>query len=107
MTEKAEQLILGVEGGGSKTDWVLISDGKVVDHGQLPAANFILISEDHLRDLFRQLPGNADRAGIFLAGCKTEDDRTRCATLQVDSRLACPPCPASRSRASSSRSVYE
>jgi N-acetylmuramic acid 6-phosphate etherase len=79
MTEKKEQLILGVEGGGSKTDWVLVrsssGDSKVIDSGQLPAANFILITEEHLRDLLQQLPNEIDRVGVFLAGCKTDDDR--------------------------------
>src|SRR5262245_11946566 len=80
MTE-AEQLILGVEGGGSKTDWVLVrganGSSKVVDSGQLPAGNFILLSEQELRDLLLQLPREVKCAGIFLAGCKTEDDRSR------------------------------
>src|SRR4051794_19691871 len=81
MSEKTGQLVLGVEGGGSKTDWVLVrgenGNSRVIDHGQLPAANFILITEEHLRDLLRQLPTNANRVGVFLAGCKTEDDRSR------------------------------
>jgi N-acetylmuramic acid 6-phosphate etherase len=85
MTGKAEQLILGVEGGGSKTDWVLLrSEGgrpSVVDHGQLPAANLILINDEHLRDLFRQLPLKVDRVGSYLAGCKTEQDRARLRTI--------------------------
>jgi N-acetylmuramic acid 6-phosphate etherase len=80
MTE-AEQLVLGVEGGGSKTDWVLVrratGSQQVTDSGQLPAGNFILLSEDDLRNLLLQLPRNVQRAGVFLAGCKTEDDRAR------------------------------
>lgn len=81
MIEKTEQLILGVEGGGSKTDWVLVStdgaDSNVVDSGQLPAANLILISDEHLTNLLRQLPSEVDRAGVFLAGCGTDDDQAR------------------------------
>ena len=81
MTEKNDQLILGVEGGGSKTDWVLVrtssGEGKVIENGQLPSANFILITEEHLRDLLQQLPNEVDRVGVFLAGCKTDEDRTR------------------------------
>ena len=82
MTDKKEQLILGVEGGGSKTDWVLVRNkngiSSVIENGQLPAANFILITEEHLRDLLlRQMPNEVDRVGVFLAGCKTKDDRAR------------------------------
>ena len=81
MTEKTEQLILGVEGGGSKTDWVLLraegADSRAVESGQLSAANLILISDEHLTNLLRQLPNQVDRAGVFLAGCKTDEDRAR------------------------------
>jgi N-acetylmuramic acid 6-phosphate etherase len=81
MTEKQEQLILGVEGGGSKTDWVLVrtsgGESKIIESGQLPAANFILISEEHLRALLLQVPNEVDRVGVFLAGCKTDEDRVR------------------------------
>jgi N-acetylglucosamine kinase-like BadF-type ATPase len=85
MTEQTEQLVLGVEGGGSKTDWILVRTERggslVIDHGQLPAANFILISEEHLLDMLQQLPIGVDRVGVFLAGCKTEDDRSRLRTI--------------------------
>ncbi|MFL6467171.1 MAG: N-acetylmuramic acid 6-phosphate etherase [Pyrinomonadaceae bacterium] len=85
MSDIDQELILGVEGGGSKTDWVLVRRShdvaQVVDSGKLSAANFILISEDHLRDLLRQLPGTASRVGVFLAGCKTDVDRARLRTI--------------------------
>lgn len=81
MTEKTEQLILGVEGGGTKTDWVLVrtdgADSEVIDSGQLPAANLLLISDDDLTTMLRQLPNEIDRAGVFLAGCKTAEHRAR------------------------------
>lgn len=81
MTEKTQQLILGVEGGGTKTDWVLVStaggESRVIDSGQLPAANLLLISDEHLTNLLRQMPSEVDRAGVFLAGCKTEEHRAR------------------------------
>ena len=81
MTEKTEQLILGVEGGGTKTDWVLVrsdgTDSEVIDSGQLPAANLLLISDVDLTTLIRQLPSDIDRAGVFLAGCKTAEHRAR------------------------------
>jgi N-acetylmuramic acid 6-phosphate etherase len=85
MTEKTDQLILGVEGGGSKTDWVLVrssmGEPKIIDSGQLPAANFILITEEHLRELLQQMPNEVGRVGVFLAGCKTDEDRARLRTI--------------------------
>ena len=82
---ESEQLVLGVEGGGSKTDWVLIRQGnrspQIVENGKLPAGNFILLSEEQVRDLLLQLPRDVQSAGIFLAGCKTDDDRSRLRTI--------------------------
>jgi len=71
--------ILGVEGGGTKTSWVLTERGandlRVLDQGKLPPANFRLAKPDELRAMFRELPQEIGRAGIFLAGCGTEGDR--------------------------------
>jgi N-acetylmuramic acid 6-phosphate etherase len=71
--------ILGVEGGGTKTSWVLVereaSDLRVLDQGKLRPANFRLASADELRAMFRNLPTEIARAGIFLAGCGTVEDR--------------------------------
>src|SRR2546423_62218 len=76
----AGEKILGVEGGGTKTSWVLAeydeSDLRVIDQGKLPPANFRLASADELRAMFRELPKEITRCGIFLAGCGTEGDRT-------------------------------
>ena len=76
----AGEKILGVEGGGTKTSWVLAeydeSDLCVIDQGKLPPANFRLASADELRAMFRELPKEITRCGIFLAGCGTEGDRT-------------------------------
>lgn len=81
MNDIDQEIILGVEGGGSKTEWVLLrQDGdatELLDQGKLPAANFRLITADHLRQLLGQLPSNMKRAGVFLAGCGTEADRIR------------------------------
>ncbi|MEY2564790.1 MAG: N-acetylmuramic acid 6-phosphate etherase [Verrucomicrobiota bacterium] len=69
--------ILGVEGGGTKTAWILVERASenlvVVDQGKLPASNFRLTSPDRLRSIFRQLPNEADRVGMFLAGCGPDD----------------------------------
>src|SRR5258706_13781538 len=78
-TMNGGEKILGVEGGGTKTSWVLVertaSDLGVLDQGKLPPANFRLATADELRAMFRQLPREIARAGIFLAGCGTYEDR--------------------------------
>lgn len=80
--------ILGVEGGGTKTAWVLIERPlalpsrddpgaplRILAQGKLPPSNFRLETPDRLRAIFRELPREIDRAGIFLAGCGTSEDR--------------------------------
>ena len=71
--------ILGVEGGGTKTSWVLVerdAEGlRVIDQGKLPASNFRLTPPDKLQAIFRQMPADIARAGIFLAGCGADDQR--------------------------------
>ena len=73
----ASERILGVEGGGTKTAWILVErvvDGlRVVDQGKLPSSNFRLTLPDRLRSIFRQLPQEVDRVGMFLAGCGADD----------------------------------
>ena len=69
--------ILGVEGGGTKTAWVLVerngAELRVLDRGKLPPSNFRLVTLDRLRTIFSELPKQIDRAGFFLAGCGLED----------------------------------
>src|SRR6266446_3234083 len=83
--ERSEK-ILGVEGGGTKTAWVLVertgtggadpgSQLRILDQGRLPPSNFRLETPDRLRAVFGELPSEIDRAGIFLAGCGTTEDR--------------------------------
>jgi len=80
--------ILGVEGGGTKTAWVLVERSlalpsrddpgaslRILAQGKLPSSNFRLETPDRLRAIFRELPREIDRAGIFLAGCGTSEDR--------------------------------
>jgi N-acetylmuramic acid 6-phosphate etherase len=77
--------ILGVEGGGTKTAWVLAEHDadafRVLDQGRLPASNFRLTSADRLRAIFQQMPAEADRVGMFLAGCATDEDRSHLTQL--------------------------
>src|ERR1700693_5130632 len=78
-TMNGGEKILGVEGGGTKTSWVVVeraeSELRVLDQGKLPPANFRLAEPDQLRSMFNELPKEIARAGIFLAGCGTEEDR--------------------------------
>ena len=80
--------ILGVEGGGTKTSWVLVeSEGgsfAIVGQGRLPPSNFRLVSPEGLRAIFQQMPREADRVGVFLAGCATEEDRSGLRKLGVE-----------------------
>src|SRR6184192_671208 len=78
-TMNGGEKILGVEGGGTKTSWVLVkraeNELRVLDQGKLPPANFRLATADQLRAMFSELPKEITSAGIFLAGCGTEEDR--------------------------------
>ena len=71
--------ILGVEGGGTKTAWVLVEwhgeELRVIEQGKLPPSNLRLTSPDRLRAIFREFPQQVSRAGVFLAGCVTDEDR--------------------------------
>src|SRR5213595_2171707 len=84
---KPGERILGVEGGGTKTAWILVEpvaptgrddpgwEFHVIDQGKLPPSNFRLTTPERLRVIFAELPKQIDRAGVFLAGCATEEDR--------------------------------
>lgn len=73
----APERILGVEGGGTKTAWVLVERGpeglRLVDQGKLPPSNFRLTPPERLLSIFRQLPQEVNRVGMFLAGCSVAD----------------------------------
>jgi N-acetylmuramic acid 6-phosphate etherase len=87
----AVERILGVEGGGTKTAWVLAetvahgadpgSGWTILDQGKLPPSNLRLTTPERLREIFAGLPREVDRAGIFLAGCGTEEDRRSLALI--------------------------
>jgi N-acetylmuramic acid 6-phosphate etherase len=77
--------ILGVEGGGTKTAWVLVetvtsddagAEFLILDRGKLPPSNLRLTTSERLREIFDELPKQVDRAGVFLAGCTEEDRRS-------------------------------
>ena len=66
---KSGERILGVEGGGTKTAWVLVesvagepmSEFRILDQGKLPPSNLRLTSPERLRDIFAKLPTEVDR----------------------------------------------
>src|SRR5437762_11157202 len=51
------------------------SEFRIVDQGKMPPSNFRLTAPERLRAIFAELPKQIDRAGVFLAGCATEEDR--------------------------------
>lgn len=74
--------VLGIEGGGTKTEWVWLDEGgRELSGGSLPAANLRLIGDEALRRIFGLLPREATHAGVYLAGCGNEEDRRRLAAL--------------------------
>jgi N-acetylmuramic acid 6-phosphate etherase len=70
--------VLGVEGGGTKTEWALLDEeGRELSAGALPAANLRLITDADLLSLLGVLPGDVTHVGLFLAGCADAADRRR------------------------------
>ena len=73
--------ILGIEGGGTKTEWVLLDEAggrpRVAGRGRLPASNMRLTDDASLAQIFSVLPADATHVGMFLAGCATEEDAAR------------------------------
>jgi N-acetylmuramic acid 6-phosphate etherase len=90
----AVERIVGVEGGGTKTAWVLVeavrsgddagTEFRILDQGKLSPSNLRLTNPERLREIFAELPKQVDRAGIFLAGCSTEEDRRSLALICRD-----------------------
>jgi N-acetylmuramic acid 6-phosphate etherase len=82
---KPGERILGVEGGGTKTAWALVEtvagigdpgwEFRILEQGKLPSSNFRLTAPERLRAILGELPKQIDRAGVFLAGCGTAEDR--------------------------------
>jgi N-acetylmuramic acid 6-phosphate etherase len=89
---KPGERILGVEGGGTKTAWVLVErpaagradpglQWAILDQGRLPPSNFRLITRERLHAILDELPKEIDRAGIFLAGCGPGEDQQSLSSL--------------------------
>ncbi len=77
--------VLGIEGGGTKTDWVVIEHAEgqqtIAARGKLPGSNLRLTSDETLAHLFASLPRDVEAVGVFLAGCGTAEDRQRLRAL--------------------------
>jgi N-acetylmuramic acid 6-phosphate etherase len=73
--------ILGIEGGGTKTEWMLLAgdagEHTILSQGTLPGSNLRLVTDEALARLFSVLPQDVTHVGVFLAGCATEEDRAR------------------------------
>lgn len=69
--------ILGIDGGGTKTEWVLVEDGAVSRRGVLAQSNLRLNTDEQLAQLFAVMPHEATHVGAFLAACATADDQRR------------------------------
>lgn len=82
------QLVLGVEGGATKTEWIYSShEGdkwKVLQQGRLPAANFKLISAKDLKKLFELLPKSVTHVGLYLPGVMDSDCCRRLCDLATE-----------------------
>jgi N-acetylmuramic acid 6-phosphate etherase len=85
--------VLGIEGGGTKTDWVLAMPAPApesaspalalvpVQSGRLGPANLRLTPDPALSALFAALPSDPEAVGVCLAGCATDADRARLLSL--------------------------
>jgi N-acetylmuramic acid 6-phosphate etherase len=56
----------------------------ILDQGKLPPSNLRLTTPERLHEIFAELPRAIDRAGVFLAGCGTEEDRQSLALVCRD-----------------------
>jgi N-acetylmuramic acid 6-phosphate etherase len=73
--------ILGIEGGGTKTEWVLFDGNTIADRGRLHGSNLRLCTDAELARMFEAMPPDATHVGVFLAACGTDADRERLRTL--------------------------
>lgn len=81
-TNSAAKRVLGIEGGGTKTEWLLAecapeAEPLILRRGLLSSANLKLNTDEQLADLFSVLPNDVEYVGAFLAGCRTEEDHDR------------------------------
>jgi N-acetylglucosamine kinase-like BadF-type ATPase len=75
-------LILGIEGGGTKTTWALLKpDGQLLKRGKTTAGNVQLLTDAQLNQLFVSIRVEAGNdiaiIGSAFAGCHLESERNR------------------------------
>ncbi len=77
--EMQTNLVLGIEGGGTKTEWILaqMEDGRmsIVERGMLGPGNLRLVPLATLQSMLGTLPKEVSHVGAYLAGCANENDR--------------------------------
>jgi N-acetylmuramic acid 6-phosphate etherase len=77
--------ILGIEGGGTKTTWTLIShDGKILARGEASPGNTLLLSDGALEKLLRSIRAEIRKTGAHVeaiggafAGCQLAEEKSR------------------------------
>lgn len=81
----SKPLILGIDGGATKTNWVLCEEAngtlRPIREATLGPGNMKLVSPEVLKTMLQSMPAEANHVGIFLAGCATEQDRKALAQL--------------------------
>ena len=77
----SKQIILGIDGGATKTEWALCEMKSRTLHpvevGRMGPGSMELLDAEALQPLRDVLPRQASHVGVFLAGCATEQDRSR------------------------------
>jgi N-acetylmuramic acid 6-phosphate etherase len=94
--ERATERILGIEGGGTKTAWMLFASRggelQLLDEGKLAPMIFRLTSRERILEIWHEMPRAVERVGAFLAGCGTPSDRADlaklCAEVWPDAAIA-------------------
>jgi N-acetylmuramic acid 6-phosphate etherase len=82
MTAKPTTVILGIEGGGTRTTWALFSSrGKIVARGEVGPGNTLLLTDAALGKLFSAIRKKAGRSlaaiGGAFAGCQQPKEQAR------------------------------
>ena len=79
--DDAETKILGLEGGGTRTTWAVLVDGKMERRGEAGAGNTLLLADDALENLLRGICGQAGTdiaaIGAAFAGCQQPAEQKR------------------------------
>ena len=81
----SKQLILGIDGGATKTEWALCEMKSCTLYpaavGRMGRGSMEFLDGGALKPLRDVLPGEPSHVGMFAAGCATEQDRSRLRTI--------------------------